>query len=107
MKFTPMNVEYIQDTYFYDSLPDNEEFPTITRSCLLIAPFDDQIENLEPDFLGWDLQPFGPDQILWYSSERRAAFLQIAGEIYLFTFADFSSFEAGIAEIKVSCRRRR
>ncbi len=79
-------------------------FPTVNRDSLLMAAFDGRTVDLAEDLWGWTFEP-GRYETLWHSSERRAAFLQLAGEIYLFTFADFSSFEAGIAEIRQVCRR--
>jgi hypothetical protein len=101
----PMTVDEIRETYFYDALP-TDEFPTINRAEFLLAPFDDSSETLDPAFLGWSLAPLRWYQTLWYSTEQLAAVLLISHEIYLFTFADRSSLEVGIAEIKQVCNRR-
>ena len=48
-------------------------------------------------------------QILWCSDEHLAAFLQLGRrrltDIYLSTFTDLSSFQAGVTEIKEVCHR--
>jgi hypothetical protein len=108
MQSTTITIDEIRETYFYD-VPENvpDEFPTVNRVSLLMAAFDGRTEDLEEDLWGWSFEPVSSNQILWHSSDRRAAFLQYAGEVYLFTFADLSSFEAGIAEIKQVCRRLR
>jgi hypothetical protein len=107
MQIITNTVDEIRETYFYDVLENvTDEFPTVNRTCLLIAAFDGRTEDLAEDLWGWTFEPVSNDQILWYSSERRAAFLQFAGEVYLFTFADLSSFETGVAEIIVVCRNR-
>lgn len=107
MQIITNTVDEIRETYFYD-VPENvtDEFPTVNRTCLLMAAFDGRTEDLAEDLWGWTFEPFRY-QFLWYSSERRAAFLQFAGEVYLFTFADPSSFETGIAEIIEVCRNNR
>ena len=105
MQITTISLDEIRETYFYD-VPENvsDEFPTVNRTCLLMAAFDGRTEDLAEDLWGWTLEPLSNDQILWYSSARRAAFLQFAGEVYLFTFADLSSFETGVEEIIAVCR---
>ena len=108
MQITTISLDEIRETYFYD-VPENvsDEFPTVNRTCLLMAAFDGRTEDLAEDLWGWTFEPVSSYQFLWYSSERRAAFLQFAGEVYLFTFADLSSFETGVAEIIEVCRNRR
>ena len=104
MQIITITVDEIRETYFYD-VPENvtDEFPTVNRASLLMAAFDGRTEDLAEDLWGWTFEP-GRYETLWYSSERRAACLQFAGEVYLFTFADLSSLEAGIAEIRQACR---
>ena len=105
MQIFTVTVDELRDTYFYD-VPENvtDEFPTVHRASLLMAAFDGRTEDLAEDLWGWTFEP-GRYQDLWLSSERRAAFLRDGGEVYLFTFADLSSFQAAIAEIKQACRR--
>ncbi|HYN19420.1 MAG TPA: hypothetical protein VE078_00550 [Thermoanaerobaculia bacterium] len=99
MRISTVTIDELRETYFYDT-PENvtHEFPTVNRDSLLMAAFDGRTEDLAEDLWGWTFEP-GRYRTLWYSSERRAAFLQFAGEVYLFTFADASSFLAGVSEI--------
>ncbi len=105
MNIITMTIDEIRETYFYD-VPENvpDEFPTVTRTSLLMAAFDGHTEDLAEGLWGWTFEP-GRYKTLWHSSERRAAFLQFAGEVYLFTFVDQPSFQAGIAEIHQVCHR--
>jgi|SRR6185295_10339108 len=110
LMITP-GLDGIRETYFDEVPEDNESFPTVTRASLLMAEFEGLTEDLENELLGWDFNPLCWHQILWYSEKHKAAFLQLGGrrvtDIYLFTFADRSSFETGVAEIKEVCRRQR
>jgi len=104
-------LDEIRDTYFEDGAEDIESFPTVIRAGLLLAELEGHSQELENDFLDWHCQHLSWHQTLWYSEKHLAAFLQTGTlrvtDIYLFTFADLSSFQAGVAEIKETCRRQR
>jgi len=104
-------VEQIRETYFDDVPEDSESFTSVNRAGLLLAEYEGTTDELENELLGWHFRPLGSRQILWYSDEHQAAFLKVGHrlvkDIYLFTFADLSSFHAGVAEIEEVCRRQR
>jgi hypothetical protein len=104
-------VEQIRETYFDEASEDHESFPTVNRASLLMAEFEGSTEELENELLGWHFKPLSWHQFLWYSEEHLAAFLQTgtlrATDIYLFTFEDLSSLQAGVDEINEVCRRQR
>lgn len=101
----------IRDTYFEEALEDQESFPSVTRTGLLMTDFEGSTQQLHNDLFHWHCQHLFGHQTLWYSEHHRAAFLQIGTlrvkDIYLFTFADSSSLTAGVAEIEQLCRRQR
>jgi len=100
-------IDYLRQTYFdelSESVPQEDEFPTVTRACLLMAEYEGPTEDLEEELYGWTFKPFSHYHLLWYSSKDLTAFLQFHHYIYLFTFTDLSCFEAGIAEIVQVCR---
>ena len=111
MTIITTGIEYLRETYFDEASEDHESFPTVNRAGLLLAEFEGTSEELENELLGWNFKPLCWHQILWYSEQHRAAFLQLGGrrvtDIYLFTFADLPSFHAGVAEIQEVCRRQR
>jgi hypothetical protein len=111
MTIITMRVEEIRESYFYDATEDHESFPTVHRASLLNEEFEGTAADLENDLLGWNSHFLHWSQMLWYSEEHLAAFLQLGygpmTEIYLFTFADLLSLQAGIDEIKEVCRQKR
>jgi hypothetical protein len=111
MTIITAGVEQIRETYFEDACEDHESFPSVSRAGLLLAEYEGATEDLENGLLGWHFTPLCWHQILWYSDTHLAAFLQLGTrrvtDIYLFTFADLPSFQAGVAEIKEVCRRQR
>jgi hypothetical protein len=111
MTIITAGVEQIRETYFDEASEDYESFPTVNRAGLLLAEFEGTIEELENELLGWHFKPLSWHQILWYSDEHLAAFLKTGTlrvtDIYLFTFEDLSSLQAGVAEIKEACRLQR
>jgi hypothetical protein len=104
-------LDEIRETYFDELTEDDESFPTVNRAGLLIAEFEGTTEQLQNDLLDWRCQHLSWHQTLWYSEKHLAAFLQTGTlrvtDINLFTFADLPSFQAGVAEIKETCRRQR
>jgi hypothetical protein len=94
-----VTVEEIRETYFYDALP-TDELPMIHRAGLLLAPFDDSYEDLFFALHGWNCEPLRWNQTLWYSTDQLAAVVLISHEVYLFTFVDRSSLQAGLVEIR-------
>jgi hypothetical protein len=104
-------LDEIRDTYFEDGAEDNESFPTVIRTGLLLAELEGHSQELENDLLDWHCQHLSWHETLRYSETHLAAFLQTGTlrvtDIYLFTFADLSSFQAGVAEIQEVCRRQR
>ena len=104
-------LDELRQTYFDEATEDHESFLTVTRAGLLMTEFEGTSEELENELLGWYFKPLSWHQILWYSDQHRAAFLQLGGrrvtDIYLFTFADVPFFQAGVAEIQEVCRRQR
>ena len=102
-----MFIDYLRQTYFDEvpeSVPQQDDFPTVTRTSLLMAEYEGRTEDLEQELWGWIFKPLGWSQVLWHSSKDLTAFLQFDSYIYLFTFADLSSFETGVAEIIEVCR---
>jgi hypothetical protein len=102
-----MFIDYLRQTYFDEvpePVPQEDEFPTVTRTSLLMAEYEGRTEDLEQELWGWIFKPLSGYQILWHSSKDLTAFLQIDKYIYLFTFAELSSFETGVAEIIAVCR---
>lgn len=97
-----MGVEQLREIYF-DGLTedDNESFPTVTRTGLLVGELESTTLDLYNDLLGWTLEPQSWHQLLWHSEKHLAAFLHLWAErradIYLFTFDDHSSYHAGVA----------
>jgi hypothetical protein len=111
MNIITAGVEQIRESYFEEVVEDHESFPTIHRASLLSEEFEGTAADLENDLLGWTFHFLHWSQMLWYSEEHLAAFLQLGygpmTEIYLFTFADLASLQTGIDEIKVVCRQKR
>ena len=107
-------LDEIRDTYFSDvpdNIPQDDMFPTVNRTGLLLAEYESTSQELENQLLGWHRETLCWHQALWYSEQHLSAFLQSGTgrvtEIYLFTFAELSSLQAGVAEIKQVCRRER
>ena len=105
-------LDEIRDTYFSDvpdNIPQEDMFPTVNRAGLLLAEYEGTPLELENQLLGWSCETLTWYQSLWHSEQHLAAFLQSGTgrvtEIYLFTFADLSSLQAAVAEIKQVCRR--
>jgi hypothetical protein len=112
--FLTPGLDEIRETYFYEvpeNIPQDDMFPTVNRAGLLLAEFEGTTEELQNQLLAWNFHFLPWSQILWSSEKHLAAFLQLGWgrvtEIYLFTFADLASFQAGVAEIKEVCRRQR